>query len=337
MSVVEIEDGVYESTATIDNGSFGTRTIRFEAGRLAQQAAGSVVAYLDDETMLLSATTASKSPKDHFDFFPLTIDVEERMYAAGRIPGSFFRREGRPSTDAILTCRLIDRPLRPTFISGLRNEIQVVVTILSLDPKDLYDVLAINAASASTQISGIPFSGPVGGVRVALIDGTWVAFPTIDQLENAVFDMVVAGRKTADDVAIMMVEAEATDNVIELVAGGAGAATEGGVAEGLEAAKPFIAALCTAQQELADSAAKPTAEYPVFPDYQDDVYYSVASVATDELAKALTISGKAERDARTDELKSEVLARLAETYEGREKEVSAAFRSLTKKLVRQRI
>ena len=120
--------------------------------------------------MLLSATTASKAPKEHFDFFPLTIDVEERMYAAGRIPGSFFRREGRPSTDAILTCRLIDRPLRPTFVSGLRNEIQVVVTILSLDPKDLYDVLAINAASASTQISGLPFSGPVGGVRVALIE-----------------------------------------------------------------------------------------------------------------------------------------------------------------------
>ena len=227
MSVAEIEDGVFESTAVIDNGSFGTRTIRFETGRLAQQAAGAVVAYLDDETMLLSATTASKTPKDHFDFFPLTIDVEERMYAAGRIPGSFFRREGRPSTDAILTCRLIDRPLRPTFVSGLRNEIQVVVTILSLDPKDLYDVLAINAASASTQISGLPFSGPVGGVRVALIDGQWVAFPTVEQLESAVFDMVVAGRKDGDDVAIMMVEAEATDNVIELIAGGAGAPDRG--------------------------------------------------------------------------------------------------------------
>ncbi len=191
--------------------------------------------------MLLSATTASKTPKDHFDFFPLTIDVEERMYAAGRIPGSFFRREGRPSTDAILTCRLIDRPLRPSFVSGLRNEIQVVVTVLSLDPKDLYDVLAINAASASTQISGLPFSGPVGGVRVALIDGQWVAFPTVEQLEKAVFDMVVAGRKVGDDVAIMMVEAEATENVIELVAGGAQAPTEAVVAEGLEAAKPFIA------------------------------------------------------------------------------------------------
>ncbi|MBI3216599.1 MAG: polyribonucleotide nucleotidyltransferase [Mycobacterium sp.] len=337
MSVAEIDEGVFESTATIDNGRFGTRTIRFETGRLARQAAGSVVAYLDDETMLLSATTASKQPKDHFDFFPLTIDVEERMYAAGRIPGSFFRREGRPSTDAILTCRLIDRPLRPTFVSGLRNEIQVVVTILSLDPKDLYDVLAINAASASTQISGLPFSGPVGGVRVALIEGQWVAFPTVEQLEGAVFDMVVAGRKAGDDVAIMMVEAEATDNVIDLIAGGAGAPTEAVVAEGLEAAKPFIAELCRAQQELHEAAGKETAEYPLFPDYQDDVYYSVASVATEELSKALTISGKAERDERTEEIKGEVLGRLSETYAGREKEISAAYRSLTKKLVRQRI
>ena len=337
MSVVELEDGVFESTATIDNGSFGTRTIRFETGRLAQQAAGAVVAYLDDETMLLSATTASKTPKDHFDFFPLTIDVEERMYAAGRIPGSFFRREGRPSTDAILTCRLIDRPLRPSFVSGLRNEIQLVVTELSLDPKDLYDVLAINAASASTQISGLPFSGPVGGVRVALIDGQWVAFPTVEQLERAVFDMVVAGRKVADDVAIMMVEAEATENVIELVAGGAGAPTETVVAEGLEAAKPFIAALCDAQAALAEKAAKEIAEYPLFPDYADDVFEAVASVATDALTEALTIAGKHERDDRTNEIKVEVLDRLGETFAGREKEIGAAYRSLTKKLVRQRI
>ena len=346
MSAVETDEGVFESTAVIDNGSFGSRTIRFETGRLAQQAAGSVVAYLDEETMLLSATTASKSPKDHFDFFPLTIDVEERMYAAGRIPGSFFRREGRPSTDAILTCRLIDRPLRPTFVSGLRNEIQVVVTVLSLDPKDLYDVLAINAASASTQISGLPFSGPVGGVRVALIPtsdgaGQWVAFPTVEQLEGAVFDMVVAGRKVGEgdsaDVAIMMVEAEATENVIELVAGGAVAPTETVVAEGLEAAKPFIAALCTAQEQLHAAAGKATVEYPLFPDYQDDVYAQVAAVATDVLSQALTIAGKAERDDRTDEIKGEVLQRLAGQFEGREKEIGAAYRSLTKKLVRQRI
>ena len=166
----DAEDGVFTETAIIDNGSYGSRTVTFATGRLARQAAGSVVASMGD-TMLLSATTAGRQTKEQFDFFPLTVDVEERMYAAGRIPGSFFRREGRPSEDAILTCRLIDRPLRPTFAKGLRNEVQVVITVLSLDPDHLYDVLAINGASASTQLSGLPFSGPVGGTRVALING----------------------------------------------------------------------------------------------------------------------------------------------------------------------
>src|SRR5207342_1021460 len=252
MSVAEIDEGVFESTAVIDNGSFGTRTIRFETGRLAQQAAGAVVAYLDDETMLLSATTASKHPKEHFDFFPLTVDVEERMYAAGKIPGSFFRREGRPSTDAILTCRLIDRPLRPTFTKGLRNEVQVVITVLALNPDHQYDVLAINAASASTQISGLPFSGPIGGVRVSLIDDQWVAFPNFSDIERSTFDMVVAGRIAGDDVAIMMVEAESTEQTWDLVkTQGKTAPTEEVVAQGLEAAKKFIKVLCDAQSQLA--------------------------------------------------------------------------------------
>ncbi|WP_394616311.1 polyribonucleotide nucleotidyltransferase [Lentzea sp. JNUCC 0626] len=329
---------VHEATAVIDNGKFGSRSIRFETGRLARQAAGSVVAYLDDETMLLSATTASKHPKEHFDFFPLTVDVEERMYAAGRIPGSFFRREGRPSTDAILTCRLIDRPLRPSFVDGLRNEIQVVITVMSLNPKDLYDVVAINAASASTQLAGLPFSGPIGGVRVALIEGQWVAFPTHEQLEKAVFDMVVAGRVVdSGDVAIMMVEAEATDNVIDMIAEGATAPTEEVVAAGLEASKPFIKVLCEAQAQLAQVAAKATGEYPTYPAYQADAFEAVEASASGELAQALTIAGKAERESKLDEVKAATLEKLAEQFEGREKEVGAAFRSLTKKLVRQRI
>ncbi|HEX5812061.1 MAG TPA: polyribonucleotide nucleotidyltransferase [Pseudonocardia sp.] len=330
-------DGVHETTAVLDNGSFGTRTIRFETGRLARLAAGSVVAYLDDETMLLSATTASKHPKEHFDFFPLTVDVEERMYAAGRIPGSFFRREGRPGTDAILTCRLIDRPLRPSFVDGLRNEIQIVVTVMSLNPQDPYDAVAINAASASTQLAGLPFSGPIGGVRVALIEGTWVAFPTYEQLERAVFDMVVAGRVVGEDVAIMMVEAEATTETINLVADGAQAPTEDVVASGLEAAKPFIRTLCAAQQQLADVAAKPTRAYPTFPAYQPDVFEAVSATATDDLAQALAIAGKQEREGRLDEVKLGVLDKVAPQFEGREKEIGAAFRALNKKLVRRRI
>jgi polyribonucleotide nucleotidyltransferase len=333
--------GITETVAVIDNGTFGSRSIRFETGRLARQAAGAVVAYLDDDTMLLSATTAGKSPKDQFDFFPLTVDVEERMYAAGRIPGSFFRREGRPSEDAILTCRLIDRPLRPTFIKGLRNEVQVVITVMALNPDHAYDVLAINAASASTQISGLPFNGPIGGTRVALIDGQWVGFPTHSELERATFDMVVAGRVLASgDVAIMMVEAEATENTIDLVAGGATKPTEEIVAQGLEAAKPFIAALCQAQAELAAAAAKETREFPVFLDYQDDVFAAVSDRYTAETAAALTVADKLDREAELDrikELAKNELGGESSEFSGREKEISAAYRSLNKTLIRQRV
>ncbi|UMP04352.1 polyribonucleotide nucleotidyltransferase [Amycolatopsis sp. EV170708-02-1] len=332
---------VHETEAVIDNGRFGTRTVRFETGRLARQAAGAVVAYLDEETMLLSATTASKHPKDHFDFFPLTVDVEERMYAAGRIPGAFFRREGRPSTDAILTCRLIDRPLRPSFADGLRNEIQVVITVQSLNPDDPYDVLAINAASASTQIAGLPFSGPVGGVRVALIEDQWVAFPTWKQLEQATFNMVVAGRIVGDDVAIMMVEAEGTEQTLDLIAAGGKAPDEVSVAEGLEAAKPFIKVLCEAQQQLAELAAKPTGEFPVFLAYEQDAYDAVAAIATDDLANALTIAGKQDRDNATDQVKAAVLEKVGlgegEAFQGREKEIGAAFKALSKKIMRKRV
>ncbi|MEU0931969.1 polyribonucleotide nucleotidyltransferase [Embleya sp. NPDC005971] len=324
--------------AVIENGTFGNRTIRFETGRLARQAAGSAVVYLDDDTMVLSATTASKRPKDQLDFFPLTVDVEERMYAAGKIPGSFFRREGRPSEDAVLTCRLIDRPLRPSFKKGLRNEIQIVETIMALNPDHLYDVVAINAASMSTQLAGLPFSGPIGGVRVALIDGTWVGFPTHTELERAVFDMVVAGRVLEDgDVAIMMVEAEATTGTIELVKGGAEAPTEEVVADGLEASKKFIKALCAAQVQVAEKAAKETGEFPVFLDYQDDVFEALAAAVTDELSAALTIAGKQARESELDRVKDLAAEKLLPAFEGREKEIGGAFRSLTKKLVRQRV
>ncbi|NMR19548.1 polyribonucleotide nucleotidyltransferase [Cellulomonas fimi] len=330
------------SEAVIDNGRFGTRTVRFETGRLARQAAGSAAAYLDGETMLLSATTAGKHPKEQFDFFPLTVDVEERMYAAGRIPGSFFRREGRPSTEAILACRLIDRPLRPTFAKGLRNEVQVVITVMALHPDDAYDTLAINAASLSTQLSGLPFTGPIAGVRIALVDGQWVAFPKHSDKERAVFDMVVAGRQVtaadgSTDIAIMMVEAEATEGSWHLIQEGAGAPTEAVVAEGLEAAKPFLRALCDAQADLAARAAKPVRDFPRFLDYSDDAYAAVEGVVEQDLTQALTIADKQDRENRLDEIKSAVVAQLAEQFEGREKELSAAFRSVQKKLIRQRV
>ena len=331
--------------AIIDNGPYGQRTVRFETGRLAKQAAGSTFVSIDEDTSMLSATAVGKHPREGFDFFPLTVDVEERMYAAGRIPGSFFRREGRPSTDAILACRLIDRPLRPAFAKGIRNEVQVVVTVLTIDPDEIYNTVAINAASMSTTLSGIPFQGPVGGIRIALIDGQWVAFPKHSQLENAVFDMAVAGRVVTksdgtEDVAIMMVEAEATDNSWDLVQSGAAAPTEDIVAEGLEASKPFIKALCDAQSDLAERAGKPTMEIERFGGYGDDVAQAVESKFSGKIKDVYSIAGKQEREIASEDLQKEITEELAgegKEFEGRLDEVNGAFNALTKQTVRQRI
>ncbi len=332
--------------AVIDNGAYGKRTIRFETGRLAQQAAGAAMVYIDEETSMLSATTVGKSPREGFDFFPLTVDVEERMYAAGRIPGSFFRREGRPSTDAILTCRLIDRPLRPAFVKGIRNEVQVVVTVTSIAPDEIYDTVAINAASVSTQLSGLPFSGPIGGVRMALVDDgagkrQWVAFPKHSQLQDAVFNMAVAGRVVGDDVAIMMVEAEATPDSWTLVKErGASAPTEEVVAEGLEAAKPFIRALCEAQADLVKRAGKDPVDVPVFKDYEEDAFEAVEKLATDRLTEIFSIGDKQTRESASDAYHLEVMDELAgegKPFAERRGEIAKAYGSVTKQVVRQRI
>ena len=330
--------GLEFTEAVIDNGSFGKHVVRFEAGLLAQQADGSSAVYLDGDTMLLSTTTAAKTPRDSIDFFPLTVDVEERMYAAGRIPGSFFRREGRPSENAILACRLIDRPLRPTFVKGLRNEVQVVVTVLALNPSVYYDVVAINAASMSTQLAGLPFSGPIGGVRMALIDDQWVCFPDVEQRKESTFDMVVAGRVLADgDVAIMMVEAESTPATWNLVRSGRTAPTEEVVATGLEAAKPFIKVLCDAQVALAAKLPKETYDFPVFKDYEQDLYDAVEAKGHDELARIEQIAAKLDRQDAESELKSRIKAELAGQFPGREAEVSGAFKAMMKKIVRKRV
>lgn len=349
---IDDEFGITEAIAVLDNGDFGTRTVRFETGQLARQADGSVTTYLDDDTMLLATTTASNQPRENFDFFPLTVDVEERMYAAGKIPGSFFRREGRPSTEAILACRLIDRPLRPTFVKGLRNEVQVVITVLSQDPEEYYDVVAINGASAATQLSGLPVSGAVGGVRMALIaddkhpEGQWVAFPNHEQHERALFEMVVAGRIVTkgrkEDVAIMMVEAGAGTNVAERIADGAPAPQEAAVSEGLEAAKPFIKTLCEAQNGLAERTAKETQEFPLFPAYEDDVFAAVEKAASKKLESLLTIPGKQERDEATNEhmeqVEQDLLPQFADLEEAvASKQIRAAYNEVMKKIVRRKI
>ena len=323
--------------AVIDNGALGKHVVRFESGLLARQANGSAAVYLDGDTMLLSATTAAKNPRDAVDFFPLTVDVEERMYAAGRIPGSFFRREGRPSEGAILAARLTDRPLRPCFVKGLRNEVQVVITVMALNPNVRYDVLAINAGSASTTLAGLPFSGPVGGLRIALIGDQWVGFPTVEQSADATFEMAIAGRVLPDgDVAIMMVEAESTEATWDLVRSGRTAPTEEVVAAGLEAAKPFIKSLCDAQAELAAMLPKPVSQFPVFLDYQPDVFEAVAEAGTDRLKSVMSIAGKAERETTTEELLAELHSELDSRFPDREKEITGAFRALTKKVVRHK-
>ena len=326
------------SQAVIDNGSFGKRVVRFETGLLAKQAGGSATIYIDDDTMLVSCTTASSRPREGMDFFPLTVEVEERMYAAGRIPGAFFRREGRPSEGAILACRLIDRPLRPLFTKGLRNDVNVIVTVLSLNPDVAYDVVAINAASLSTQLSGLPFAGPVGGIRVALIGDQWVGFPTVTQLADATFDMVVAGGVLPNgDVAISMVEAESTEQTWDLVRSGRTAPTEEVVAEGLEAAKPFIKALCDAQAEVAAKAAKPTAEFPVYPEYTDEVYAAVETAAAAELDSIMQIGPKHEREDAQNALRDKVVAELGERLGDDAGYIHGAFNALSKKIVRQRV
>ena len=330
--------------AVIDNGARGKRVLRFETGRLAQQADGAVVAYLDDDTMVLSTTTAGSSPKENYDFFPLTVDVEEKMYAAGKIPGSFFRREGRPSTEAILACRIIDRPLRPLFPHTLRNEVQVVETVLSINPDDAYDVVALNAASASTMISGLPFEGPVSGVRLALVDGQWVAFPRWSERERAVFEIVVAGRVVENgDVAIAMIEAGAGKNAWNLIYDeGQTKPDEEVVAGGIEAAKPFIKVICEAQNELKRIAAKETKEFQLFPEYTDDLYRRIDEIAHADLDEALSIAEKLPRQERIAQIKEGVRQQLAGEFTDmddaeKEKELGNAFKELQRQIVRRRI
>ncbi|MDN6461393.1 MAG: polyribonucleotide nucleotidyltransferase, partial [Corynebacterium flavescens] len=281
--------------------------------------------------------------------FPLTVDGEERMSAAGKIPGSFFRREGRPSTAAILACRLIDRPLRPTFVKGLRNEVQVIITVLSMAPQEYYDVVAINGASAATQLSGLPVSGAVGGVRLALLaddkhpKGQWVAFPNEEQHERALFEMVVAGRMVKkgrkEDVAIMMVEAGAGVHVAERIKEGAPAPQESTVAEGIEAAKPFIKTLCEAQAGLAERAAKDVQKFPLFPAYGEDVFAAVHKAAAKQLEKLLTIPGKQELDEATNEHMVQVEEKLIGGFDvdDASKQIRAAYNAVMKDIVRHKI
>jgi polyribonucleotide nucleotidyltransferase len=325
------------------------KTLRFETGKLALQSQGAVVASIG-KTIVLVTANAAKGVRDGIDFFPLTVDVEERAYAAGKIPGSFFRREGRPSQQAILTCRLIDRPLRPAFPDGYRNETQIVVTVVGADQVNPHDVLAINASSAALMISGIPFDGPIGAVRVAYSqDGTWVPHPTFEEGDAGTFELVVAGRELDNgDVAIMMVEAGGTEKSFEFYANGAPKVSEAVIAAGLEASKQWIKESIKLQRQLVASVIaargkiEPLTYTPVL-DYTDELYKAVESAATAKLQPAIRISLKKDRNAAIDAATSETVAELAGSadapgkFAGQEKQIKEAVRSLTKHLVRQRV
>jgi len=322
------------------------RSLSLSTGKLAQLANGAVVAQMG-ETVVLATATASKGVREGVDFFPLTVDIEERMYAAGKIPGSFFRREGRATDQAILTCRLIDRPLRPSFPEGFRNEVHIVGTILGADLANPHDVLAINGASAALMLSGIPFQGPVGAVRVAYsTSGEWIAHPTYQEGDDSTFELVVAGRAVDNaeaatgggDVAIMMVEAGGTEAAWQFYDQGAPKVTEEVIAEGLDAAKQWILESIRLQLQLvekAGSAAPITFVTQV--DYADDVWERVSAVGSDRIAQASQIVSKVERAEATDGAAAAIIEELAGEFEGRAKEIKAAVKSLQKKLVRKRI
>ena len=322
------------------------KTLTFETGKFAPQSQGAVVATIGG-TKVLTTANAAKDVRPGMDFFPLTVDVEERAYAAGKIPGSFFRREGRPTEDAILTCRLTDRPLRPSFAEGFRNETQIVTTVLGADQENQHDVLSINAASAALMISGIPFDGPLGAVRMAYSqEGTWVPHPTYQEVEDGTFEIVVAGRELDNgDVAVMMVEAGGTEKSFYYYEDGAPKVDESVLADALEACKVWIKESIALQRQLVASVIAthgPIEPLPFTPvvDYSPEVFAAVEGLVTSEVGEAVKIAGKHERNAATDAASAKALEALCAEgaeFEGQEKQVKEAVRSLTKKLVRKRI
>ena len=318
------------------------KTISFETGKLAGLSNGAVIAKIGSTQVLVTATASSK-PRDGADFFPLTVDIEERMYAAGRIPGSFFRREGRASDDAILACRLIDRPLRPNFPSEYRHDTHVVGTILGVDGENPYDVIALNGASAALWVSGIPFESPIAAVRIAYnTEGSWIPFPTYQEGEAATFEMVVAGRQLqSGDIAIMMVEAGGTERAFEYYDDGAPKVTEEVLADGLEASKQWIDDVIELQKGLRSQLGDiEELEWTPSLDYNDEILARVRSVATPQLTEVMAIADKAEREARQDAASAEIQAQLEEEFAettDASKQIRAAVRSVSKEIVRRRI
>ena len=324
---------------SIDNVKvdIGKAEIGFETGKLALQAPGSVVVTSGDTTVLVT-TVANKSVRDGIDFFPLTVDVEERMYSAGKIPGGFFRREGRQTEKAILACRLIDRPLRPSFKDGFRCETQIIATVLSVDNENEYDILALNAASLGLQLAGVPLESAVGAVRMSLINDNWVVQATNSELEDSVFDMVVAGSlNPKGEIDIVMVEAGATDNAFAKIDEGSAAPSENIVADGIDMSKEFISKLIEAQKELVAKKDVPEIDWPIIEDYSEELKSQISEAFGSDIETAMAITDRAERSEKQSELQEQAVEKFLDEEDDNTKAIKLAFKSIVKNTVRDRV
>ncbi len=324
---------------SIDNVkvNIGNAEIGFETGKLALQAPGSVVVTSGDTTVLVT-TVANKSVRDGIDFFPLTVDVEERMYSAGKIPGGFFRREGRQTEKAILACRLIDRPLRPSFKDGFRCETQIIATVLSVDNENEYDILALNAASLGLQLAGVPLESAVGAVRMSLINDNWVVQATNTELEESVFDMVVAGSlNPKGEIDIVMVEAGATDNAFNKIDEGSAAPSENIVADGIDMSKEFISKLIEAQKELVAKRDVPEIDWPIIEDYSEELKSQIGEAFGSDIEAAMALTDRSERSEKQSELEEQAVEKFLDEEDDNTKAIKLAFKSIVKNIVRDRV
>ena len=324
---------------SIDNVkvNIGNAEIGFETGKLALQAPGSVVVTSGDTTVLVT-TVANKSVRDGIDFFPLTVDVEERMYSAGKIPGGFFRREGRQTEKAILACRLIDRPLRPSFKDGFRCETQIIATVLSVDNENEYDILALNAASLGLQLAGVPLESAVGAVRMSLINDNWVVQATNTELEESVFDMVVAGSlNPKGEIDIVMVEAGATDNAFSKIDEGSAAPSENIVADGIDMSKEFIAKLIETQKELVAKRDIPEIDWPIIEDYSEELKSQISEAFGSDIETAMAITDRSERSEKQSALEEQAVEKFLDEEDDNTKAIKLAFKSIVKNTVRDRV
>ena len=324
---------------SIDNVKveIGKAKIGFETGKLALQAPGSVVVTSGDTTVLVT-TVANTSVRDGIDFFPLTVDVEERMYSAGKIPGGFFRREGRQTEKAILACRLIDRPLRPSFKDGFRCETQIIATVLSVDNENEYDILALNAASLGLQLAGVPLESAVAAVRMSLINDNWVVQATNSELEDSVFDMVVAGSlNPKGEIDIVMVEAGATENSFAKIDEGSAAPSENIVADGIDMSKEYIAKLIEAQKELVAKRKVPEVDWPIIEDYSEELKSQISEAFGSEIETAMSLTDRSERSEKQSKLQEQAVEKFLDEEDDNTKAIKLAFKSIVKNTVRDRV